>query len=61
MSWIGDTVAGLSRLIQLNADVRRLEKSVEKIEAEVLDHEIRLVRIETVVTVGGLAARLPPH
>lgn len=61
MSWVGDTFAGLKRLIQLDADVARLDRSVEKIETEVRDHDRRLVRIETLVEVSRSAARLPPH
>jgi hypothetical protein len=36
----------LKRLIQLDADVARLDKSVEKIETDVRDHDKRLIRIE---------------
>jgi uncharacterized protein YeeX (DUF496 family) len=61
VSLIGDSFAGLKRLIQLDADVPRLERSIEKIEADVRDHEKRLVRIETLVDVSRLSARLPPH
>ncbi len=56
MSWIGDTFAGLKRLIQLDADVARLDRSVEEIESDVKDHDKRLVRIETLIEVSRPAA-----
>ena len=61
MSFFGDTFTGLKRLIQLDADVARLDRSVQKIETDVRDHDKRLVRIETLVEVSRSAARLPPH
>ena len=61
MSWIGESFAGLKRLIQLDTDVARLDRSIEKIEIDVRDHDRRLVRIETLVEVSRSAARLPSH
>jgi hypothetical protein len=61
VSFFSDTFAGLKRLIQLDADVARLDRSVQKIETDVRDHDKRLVRIETLVEVSRSAARLPPH
>jgi hypothetical protein len=61
VSWLGDTFAGIKRLVQLDADVGRLDRRVEKIDTQVMDHEKRLTRIETLVEVGRSAARLPPH
>ncbi|HEX8624342.1 MAG TPA: hypothetical protein VF782_04605 [Allosphingosinicella sp.] len=61
MSWIGGTFAGLRRLIQLDADVARLDRSVERIETDVRDHDRRLVRIETLIEISRSAAALPPH
>src|SRR6185437_14075609 len=39
MSWIGDTFAGMKRIIQLDSDVERLRQSVEKMNGTVVDHE----------------------
>ena len=61
MSWIGDTFAGIKRIIQLDADVARLHAAVEKTETRVMDHEKRLVRIETLIDLGQAASRLPPR
>jgi hypothetical protein len=58
MSWISDTFAGLKRSIRLDADVARLERSMEKIEAIGLDHERRLVRVETLIEVRWVTNRL---
>lgn len=61
MSWIGDTVAGIKRIIQLDTDVARLQRDVEKAEAIVMGHEQRLVRIETLIDVNWAAPQLRPH
>ena len=61
MSWIGDTVAGIKRIIQLDTDVARLQRDVREAERMVADHERRLVRIETLIEVNWSAPRLRPH
>lgn len=61
MSWIGDTVAGIKRIMQLDADVARLQRDVENVKAVVMKHEKRLVRIETLVDVTWAAPQLRPH
>jgi hypothetical protein len=61
VSWIGDTVAGIKRIIQLDADVDRLERDVENVKAVVMEHEKRLVRIETLVDVAWASPQLRPH
>lgn len=61
MSWIGDTVAGIKRIIQLDTDVARLQRDVENVKATVMEHEKRLVRIETLVDVTWAAPQLRPH
>jgi hypothetical protein len=61
VSWIGDTVAGIKRIIQLDADVARLQRDVENVKAVVMEHEKRLVRIETLVDVTWALPQLRPH
>lgn len=61
MSWIGDSVAGIKRIIQLDTDVARLQRDVAKVEASFLDHEKRLVRIETLIDTIWGAPQLRPH
>ena len=58
MSWIGDTFAGMKRIIQLDSDVERLRKAVEKVDGTVVDHEKRLIRIETMIEMARSAPRL---
>ena len=60
MSWIGDTFAGLKRIMQLDSDVAQLKRAVEQIDAIALDHEKRLVRVETLIEVGQAPGRLLP-
>lgn len=60
MSWISDTFAGMRRIIQLDGDVARLRAAVEKTDTVVLDHEKRLIRIETLIELSRTASRLPP-
>jgi hypothetical protein len=60
MSWISDTFAGLKRIMQLDSDVEQLKRAVEKIDAIAMDHEKRLVRIETLIEIGRAPIRLPP-
>lgn len=61
MSWVRDTVAGIKRIIQLDADVARLQRDVENVKAVVMEHEKRLVRIETLVDVTWAAPQLRRH
>ena len=61
MSWIGDIFAGTKRIIQLDADVARMEKTIERIETDIRNHERRLVRIETLIEISRTAVQLPPH
>jgi hypothetical protein len=61
VSWIGDTVAGIKRIIQLDTDVARLQRDVEKAETVLRDHEKRLVGIETLIDVNWAAPQLRPH
>ena len=41
MSWIGDTVAGIKRIIQLDSDVARLQRDAEKAETALSDYRKR--------------------
>jgi hypothetical protein len=61
VSWFGDTVAGLKRIIQLDADVARLQQDMEQAKAAVMDHEKRLVRVETLIQVNWALPQLRPH
>jgi hypothetical protein len=61
VSWISDTFAEMKRVIQLDADVARLHRAVEKADAIVMDHEKRLIRIETMIDLSRAAGRLPPR
>jgi len=61
VSWIGDTVAGIRRIIQLDTDVARLQRDVEKAETAIKEHETRLVRIETLIDVTWATPKLRPH
>ena len=42
-------MSAMKRVIQLDSDIERLRASVEKIDMALLDHEKRLIRIETLV------------
>jgi hypothetical protein len=59
MSWIGDTFAGVKRIMLLDSDVTRLQRAVERMDAVSMDHEKRLIRIETLIDVGQASLRLP--
>ena len=61
VSWFGDAFAGIKRIIQLDADVARLHAAAEKTETRFLDHEKRLVRIETMIDLRQVVTRLPPR
>ncbi|HEU0100269.1 MAG TPA: hypothetical protein VFQ67_16040 [Allosphingosinicella sp.] len=61
MSWIGDTVAGIKRIIQLDGDVARLQRQMDKAETIVMGHEQRLVRIETLIDVSWTTPQLRRH
>ncbi len=61
MSWMGDAVAGIRRIIQLDTDVARLQRDMEKAETVIMGHETRLVRIETLIDVTWAAPQLRPH
>jgi hypothetical protein len=61
VSWIGDTVAGIRRIVQLDTDVARLRQDVEKAETDIKNHESRLIRIETLIEVTWTAPQLRPH
>lgn len=61
MSWMGDTLAGIKRIVQLDSDVARLRSSLEKAEAVGVDHEKRLIRIETMIEFSRNSVRLPPR
>ena len=60
MSWFGDAFRGLKRIIQLDANVSRLERQAERADAMLWDHEKRLTTIEILIEVRNSAARLPP-
>ena len=59
MSWMADTISGMKRIIQLDADVERVRAAVEKLDAAVIDHEKRLIRIETLIELTREGRRLP--
>lgn len=61
MSLFGDTVAGIKRIIQLDTDVARLKRDVERAEATLTVHESRLVRIETLIEVSWATPQLRRH
>jgi hypothetical protein len=61
VSWIGDTVAGIKRIIQLDGDVARLQRQMDKAETIVMGHEQRLVRIETLIDVSWTTPQLRRH
>jgi hypothetical protein len=58
---MGDTLAGIKRIVQLDSDVARLRSSLEKAEAVGVDHEKRLIRIETMIEFSRNSVRLPPR
>ena len=53
-------LAGLKRIMQLDSDVAQLKRAVEKIDAIALDHEKRLVRVQTLIEIGQAPSRLLP-
>jgi hypothetical protein len=59
VSWISNTFAGVKRLMQLDADVTRLQKAADKADAINFDHEKRLTRIETLIEVGRTSIQIP--
>jgi hypothetical protein len=48
-------------MIQLDTDVARLQRDVEKAEADIKGHESRLVRIETLIDVSWTAPQSRPN
>jgi hypothetical protein len=60
VSWFSDAFLGVKRIIQLDADVARLDRAAEKADAMLWDHEKRLIRIETMNEVRESPSRLPP-
>ena len=59
MSWIGDTFAGIRRIMLLDADVARLQRAADKADAIGIDPEKRLTRIETLIEVSRTSIHLP--
>lgn len=68
MSAFGDAYRAIESVILLRSRVEGLEKSLEKIVdeikmqgREVLDHERRLIRIETMIEMSGRGRRAAPR
>jgi len=57
MSVLGDTLTTVKRLMLLDADVQSLKAHTDKADAQFLDHERRLTRIETLIEIAQ--RRLP--
>jgi hypothetical protein len=62
MSAWNDVREGIRRAILMQERVERVIAGLEKIEARVIDHERRLVRIETMIELAqrGRLGRRPP-
>ncbi len=62
MSWLGEAFSYFRRLAFLDDQVGRLTDTVDKMQAQITDHDRRLVRIETIIEFArGAAAPRPPR
>ncbi len=61
MSAIDRIFSSLKSIIELRGDVERTATQVDRLSGMVLDHEKRLIRLETMVEMaqGGRGKRLP--
>jgi hypothetical protein len=61
MSAIDRIFTSLKTIIELRGDVERTAAQVDRLSAMALDHEKRLIRLETMVEMaqGGRGKRLP--
>ena len=53
MSWLGEAFSYFRRLTLLDHEVGRLTQAVDSMKAELGEHDNRLVRIETILEMGG--------
>lgn len=64
MSVLERVLAGVKDVLLLREDVSRMSRDQIELKTDVLDHEKRLIRIETMIEMGGRAApqrRLPKN
>ncbi|KPF65901.1 hypothetical protein IP88_13135 [alpha proteobacterium AAP81b] len=59
MSFAEKLFDGLRATMVLRGDVDRMATRLEKVADDMLDHEKRLIRLETLVEVARAAPRLP--
>ena len=61
MGLFKDVYDGMKRLTIMSSRLERLEKEFDAVQATTLDHEKRLIRIETMIEIGqrgGISPRL---
>lgn len=56
-------LAGLRNVVLMNEKVQQLTADTEGFQAQLVDHERRLIRVETIIEMagGGRAAPALPH
>jgi hypothetical protein len=54
MSTLSDVLAVTKKVLLVSEDINRLTHSIETLTQKVADHEHRLIRIETIIEMGGL-------
>jgi len=59
MTTLGDTVAGVRRILRLDEDVQELKLRADTAEDRLIDLDRRMVRIETVVQLAS-GISMPP-
>lgn len=59
MSAIKDAIDAMKQVLILNEKVDRVATFLDRVSDELRDHDRRLVRLETIVEIGKVQARLP--
>lgn len=57
MSTLGEVLDAAKKVLLVVDDIKRLSHAVDTLSEKVTDHERRLIRIETIIEVGGIRTR----
>jgi hypothetical protein len=57
MSTLGEILAATKKALLVTEDLQRLARDCEALTRKVVDHEHRLIRIETMIEMGGKRPR----
>jgi hypothetical protein len=61
MSWLGDALSVVGRIVRLDGEVSRLANDVDELRAESRQHDRRLVRLETLAGYSDASLWSPPR